>query len=125
MPFIGNYHEPLFCKLKQLRHLFKHFYLLSANLTKLSNTIKQFAICRNLPGNCLSVFDHFVVLALKGFNCVSKVKAHCLSSCRWIKLLAPALFVFIVYQSLFNPLQPDVAFLYPLKTEKQHRVVVG
>ena len=37
---------------------------LSANLTKWSNTLKQFV--GNLPTNCLSVFEHFVILALKG-----------------------------------------------------------
>ena len=37
---------------------------LSANPTKWSNTLKQFV--GNLPTNCLSVFDHFVGLALKG-----------------------------------------------------------
>ena len=37
---------------------------LSANPTKWSNTLKQFA--GNLPTNCLTVFDHFVKLALKG-----------------------------------------------------------
>ena len=43
---------------------------LSANITKWSNTLKQFV--GNLPTNCLSVFDHFVRLALKGLiaeNC--------------------------------------------------------
>ena len=39
--------------------------LLSANPTKWSNTLKQFV--GKLPKNCLSVFDHFVGLALKGF----------------------------------------------------------
>ena len=42
-----------------------NFNPLSANLTKWSNTFKQFV------GNsryCLSVFDHFVGLALKGLN---------------------------------------------------------
>ena len=38
---------------------------LSANPTKWSNTPTQFV--GNLPKNCLSVFDHFVGLALKGF----------------------------------------------------------
>ena len=38
--------------------------LLSANFTKWSNTFKQFV--GKLPTNCLSVFDHFVGLALKG-----------------------------------------------------------
>ena len=38
----------------------------SANPTKWYNTIKQFV--GNLPTNCLSVFDHFVKLALKGLN---------------------------------------------------------
>ena len=36
---------------------------LGANPTKWSNTLKQFV--SNLPKNCLSVFDHFVKLALK------------------------------------------------------------
>ena len=38
----------------------------SANPTKWSNTLKQFV--GNLPTTCLSVFDHFVGLALKGLN---------------------------------------------------------
>ena len=37
---------------------------LSASPTKWSNTLKQFV--GNLPTNCLSLFDHFVELALKG-----------------------------------------------------------
>ena len=36
---------------------------LSANPTKWSNTLKQFD--GKLPTNCLSVFDHFVGLALE------------------------------------------------------------
>ena len=40
------------------------FNPLSANPTKWPNTLKQFV--RNFPTNCLSVFDHFVKLALKG-----------------------------------------------------------
>ena len=39
---------------------------LSASPTKWSNTLKQFV--GNLPTNCLSVFDHFVILALKGLK---------------------------------------------------------
>ena len=39
---------------------------LSANPEKWSNTLKQ--IVGNLPTNCLSVFDHFMNLALKGLN---------------------------------------------------------
>ena len=39
---------------------------LSAKLTKWPNTLKQFV--GNLPTNCLSVFDHFVGLALKGLR---------------------------------------------------------
>ena len=42
------------------------FNPLSANLTKWSNILKQFA--ENMPTNCLSVFDHFVGLALKGLK---------------------------------------------------------
>ena len=37
---------------------------LSANPTKWSNTLKQFV--GNLPTNCLSLFNHFVGLGLKG-----------------------------------------------------------
>ena len=37
---------------------------LSTNITKWLNTLKQFV--GKLPTNCLSVFDHFVGLALKG-----------------------------------------------------------
>ena len=40
--------------------------LLSANPTKWSNTLKQFV--GKLLTNCLSVFDHFVGLALKGLK---------------------------------------------------------
>ena len=39
---------------------------LSANLTKVSDTLKQFV--GNLPTNYSSVFDHFVGLALKGLT---------------------------------------------------------
>ena len=39
---------------------------LSANITKWLNTLKQFV--DKLPTNCLSVFDHFVGLALKGLT---------------------------------------------------------
>ena len=39
---------------------------LSANHTKYSNTLKEFV--GKLPTNCLSVFDHFVKLALKGLS---------------------------------------------------------
>ena len=37
---------------------------LSAIPTTWSNTLKQFV--GNLPTNCLSMFDHFVILRLKG-----------------------------------------------------------
>ena len=39
---------------------------ISANITKWSNTLKQFV--GKLPTNCLSVFDYFVGLALKGLS---------------------------------------------------------
>ena len=44
----------------------KRLNSLSANPTKRSNALKQFV--SNLPTNCLSVFDHFVRLALKGLT---------------------------------------------------------
>ena len=40
------------------------FNSLNANFTKWSSTLKKFV--GNLPTNCLSVFDHFVGLLLKG-----------------------------------------------------------
>ena len=47
--------------------------LLNSNLTKWSNTLRQdnsLAVAKTirwlLPTNCLSMFDHFVRLALKG-----------------------------------------------------------
>ena len=47
-----------------------HMYIcinpLSAKFTKWSNTLKQ--LVGKLPTNCLSVFDHFVGLALKGLS---------------------------------------------------------
>ena len=49
--------------------------LLSTNPTKWSNTLKQFV--SNLPTNCLSVFDHFVKLALKGLNRVKGLSLKC------------------------------------------------
>ena len=42
------------------------FNPLSANPTKWSNTLKQFV--GNLLTNCLSVFDHFTKLVLKGLK---------------------------------------------------------
>ena len=45
---------------------------LSAKITKWSNTLKQFV--GNLPTNCLSVFDHFVGLALKRLKGLTSTK---------------------------------------------------
>ena len=49
------------CFVLDIKHRFNS---LSANFTKWSNKLKQFV--GNLPTNRLSVFDHFVGLALKG-----------------------------------------------------------
>ena len=46
--------------------ILSQFNPLSANPTKWSNTLQQFVV--KLPTNCLSVFDHFVNLALKGLK---------------------------------------------------------
>ena len=56
--------------LREIQHTKSNIYInpnnnpLSTKPTKWSNTLKQFVA--NLPTNCLSVFDHFVGLALKG-----------------------------------------------------------
>ena len=69
--------KPIFIKNKLVANNFKivpisgrsfHFNPFSANFTKWSNTLKQFV--GNLPTNCLSVFDKFVGLALKGLTLV-------------------------------------------------------
>ena len=52
--------------LRFLDHTDFRLNLLSAKITKWSNTLKQFV--GKLPTNCLSVFDHFVGLALKGLS---------------------------------------------------------
>ena len=46
------------------------FNPLSANPEKWSNTLKQ--IVGNLPTICLSVFDHFMNLALKGLMIINR-----------------------------------------------------
>ena len=50
-----------------------HFYYaafnpLSANPIKWSNALENIQFDGNLSTNCLSVFNHFVVLAHKGLN---------------------------------------------------------
>ena len=57
-------HGHLLC-IASFLHLVSLYYL-SAKPTKWSNTLKQFV--SKLPKNCLSVFDHFVELALKGLR---------------------------------------------------------
>ena len=52
-----------FYKTQDLSETF-NFNPLNANPEKWSNTLKQ--IVGNLPTICLSVFDHFMNLALKG-----------------------------------------------------------
>ena len=52
---------------------------LSANPTKWSNTVKQFL--GSLPTNCLSLFDHFVKLALKGLRVSQNIFSVCLCLC--------------------------------------------
>ena len=44
---------------------------MSANPTKWSNTLKQSV--NKLPTTCLSVFDHFVGLALKGLTLIKSM----------------------------------------------------
>ena len=48
---------------------------LSASITKWSNTLKKFV--GKLPTNCLSVFDHFVELALKELTNILYFNASC------------------------------------------------
>ena len=54
------------------KHFSELFNPLSANPTKWSNTLKQFV--GTLPTNCLTVFDHFVGLVLKGLRIIIWLK---------------------------------------------------
>ena len=69
-----NYHK--FIVYTVLFHEKGYFYFnpLSATITKWSNTFKQFV--GKLPTNCLSMFDHFVGLALEGLSFVHHKKLH-------------------------------------------------
>ena len=60
--FMIKYEHYLITKVYHIKTL----STLSVNFTKWSNTLKQFV--GTLPMNCLSVFDHFVGLALKGLS---------------------------------------------------------
>ena len=63
---------------------------LSTNFTKWSNTLKQFV--GKLPTNFLSVFDHFVGLALKGL--IDQILLYdCLYFLRYCPICALQLFV--------------------------------
>ena len=58
------FYPQVFCKCRY--NVFNLMNFLSASITKWSNTLKQFM--GKLPTNCLSVFGHFVGLALKGLR---------------------------------------------------------
>ena len=55
---------------KTIQCIYSWFNPLSANFTKWSNTLKRFV--GKLLTNCLSVFDHFVGLVLKGLKTFCK-----------------------------------------------------
>ena len=61
-----NYQWSWYDQLVQDPVFFNEVNPLSANPTKWSNTLKQFI--GNLPKICLSMFDYFVILALKGLR---------------------------------------------------------
>ena len=55
---------------------------LSVNITKWSNTLKQFV--GKLPTNCLSVFNHFVGLAIKSLRYGARHKAELYNSAKYL-----------------------------------------
>ena len=59
-------HRKLHLRAKLIKFILQKINPLSAKFIKWSNTLKQFV--GKLPTNCLSVFDHFVRLALKGLK---------------------------------------------------------
>ena len=71
---------------------------LSTNITKWSNTLKQFVV--KLSTNCLSVFDHFVGLVLKGLRHFFK---YCLSFLYPLKILILTIFSnYFLHSSLIH-----------------------
>ena len=77
---------------------------LSANPTKWSNTLKQFV--GKLLTNCLSVFDHFVKLVLKGL----KMILSCIISCDGCELWQLST-VFV--QLCYKPVTTEILISYP------------
>ena len=70
---------------------------LIANLTKWSNTLKQFV--GNFPTNCLSVFDNFMRLALEELNCDVSKSQYCVLS-HLIKGITNYIYIYVL--DLFN-----------------------
>ena len=96
---------------------------LSANPTKWSNTLKQFVA--KLPTNCLSVFDHFLELAIKGltvtfrsvFRTLSNIYGRTFSrkqltgtSCQLCQLLTSQIFHMI----------PHTPFIFKISSQWEH-----
>ena len=81
----------------------RHVKSLSANFTKWSNTLKQFV--GKLATNYLSVFDHFVGLALKGLNLslTSSPKSHFKAPTPFLIIPSPPLKIFICTPFLLPP----------------------
>ena len=79
---------------------------LRANPTKWSNTVKQFV--GNLRKNCLSVFHHFVKLALKGLksvlfernNSIKKKYALIYVTAQKMKFSIKDFFIFCIFSGL-------------------------
>ena len=87
-------------RLAQIKYTTQTFNPLSANPAKWSNTLKQFI--GKLPTNCLSVFDRFVGLALKGLK-VPAAKKHFLQRVfYWYILLRYFLFSVIIGKRCFS-----------------------
>ena len=66
------------------------------------------------PTNCLSVFDHFVELALKGLNCKAKVN-----------FISTAFLTIEEKSLLFHFLTRDVRLQNPLRTRYENRRIVS
>ena len=80
---------------------------LSADPTKWSNTLKQFV--GNLPTNWLSMFDRFVILALKGLRLTNYYdQSHVFRDRRQVWLAMLSQFKLINY------------LLFPLKSSQNH-----
>ena len=74
---------------------------LSAKLTKMPNTLKQFV--GNLSTNCLSVFGHFIKTAICKFCCFPQI-VYCSTENANVKVFQALQFMLVIQKNIINVL---------------------